>query len=159
MATWQTDINKVLNNVGNTFNTVTSNIQNTFGTITNRAISDVNSFFSNGTTVVGINVNQIPAMKTAVRTYVEGIQSALGELVNYDPEIAFKGEYSAKLKEYIQAIIETCNAIVSHMLAFNDELTKVQQAYEAKDTASASAISADAESTRSAYTNYTESSN
>lgn len=159
MATWKTEVNKVVNNVGNTFNTVSTNVQNTFGSIANRAISDVNSFFANGTTVVGINVNQIPAMKNAIRTYVDGIQAALGELVNYDPEIGFKGEYTVELKNYIQAIIETCNAIVSNMLAFNDELTKVQQAYAAKSEATASAISSDAESTRSAYKNYTESSN
>lgn len=157
--TWKTDVNKVINDVGNTFNNVANTIQDTFGSIATRTINDVQSFFQNGSTVVGINVQQIPTMKEAIRSYVSDIQSALGELVNYDPEIAFKGEHVTKLKEYIEAIIESCNAIVSNMLAFNDELTKVQQAYQDKEAASGSAIAADAQSVSSNYTAYQEQSN
>ena len=42
------------------------------------------------------------------------------------------------------------------MLAFNDQLTEVENAYKTKDDSSASTIKTSAESTRSAYTRYTE---
>lgn len=159
MSTWKTEVQKVVNNVGNTFNTVSNTVQDTFGTVTNRTISEVTGFFQNGTTVVGINALQIPAMKEAVRGYVSGIQSALGELVNYDPEVAFKGEHVADLKNYIDTMIKVCNAIVSNMLAFNDELSEVYAAYQAKERASSSAISSDASSRSSQYTAYQEQTN
>lgn len=159
MSTWKTDVQRVVNNVGNTFNTVSNTVQDTFGNVANRAISDVTGFFQNGTTVVGINAQQIPAMKEAIRGYVNGIQSALGELVNYNPEVAFKGEHVAELRKYIDAMINVCNAIVSNMLAFNDELSKVYAAYQAKEQASASAISSDASSRSSQYTAYQEQTN
>ena len=66
--TWKTDVNKVINDVGNTFNNVANTIQDTFGSIATRTINDVQSFFQNGSTVVGINVQQIPTMKEAIRT-------------------------------------------------------------------------------------------
>ena len=95
-------------------------------------------------------------MKEAVRNYVFGIKEALNKLNTYDPQVAFKGEYAQAMTVYIEAVKTACNAICSQMLAFNDELTKVQQAYEAKDQATASTIKQTAESTGSAYTEYQE---
>ena len=95
--------------------------------------------------------------KQEIRDYVKGIDTALAELKNYDPEVAFKGEAVVPaLKQYIEAVIETCGAITSNMLAFNDQLSDVQAAYLKKDEAAASTISKSAESTRSAYQRYTE---
>lgn len=158
MGTWKTEVNKVVNDVGNAFSTVTNKVQDTFGTTVNRTISDVNSFFANGTTVVGISAPAIPAMKTAIRNYVNDIKTALDALKNSDPTVAFKGEHVQALKTYIESIKTVCGAIASHMLAFNDELTKVEAAYHSKEEASGSAISSDAESLSSTYTEYQETS-
>lgn len=154
---WITDLQKVENIATNAINSGISKIKDTFSSTVTKTVSEVESSFRNGTTVVGINVNSIPMMKEAVRNYVYGIKEALNKLNAYDPQVAFKGEYSAAMTTYIEAVRTACNAICSQMLAFNDELTKIQQAYEAKDQATASAIKQTAESTSSAYTEYQES--
>lgn len=155
--TWGTEIQKVEQGVTSVFKNGKSVISDIFGGIS-RKITEVQTFFKNGgTTVVGINVNQIPAMKTAIREYVATVDSALDELKNYDPTVAFKGEEIVlALKEYIDAVKEACSAITSNMLAFNDKLTEVQIAYEKKDSHTASQIKSSAESTRQAYTKYSE---
>lgn len=154
--TWITDLQKVDNLANNAINSGISKIKDTFSSTVNRTIAEVESSFRNGTTVVGINVNHIPAMKDAVRKYVDNIKNALNELNAYDPQVAFKGEYAQAMTTYIEAVKTACNAICSQMLAFNDQLTKVQQAYEAKDQATASTIKQTADSTSSAYTEYQE---
>ena len=156
MATWGTEIQKAGNFISDAFSGLGRGISDIFGSV-KRSIGEIGTFFKNGgTTVVGINVNQIPAMKAAVETYCQEINNALGTLTNYDPTIAFKGTaIEPALKEYIDAVIEACGAIVSNMLAFNDQLTEVQNAYAAKDETSASQIKTSAESTRSSYTTYT----
>lgn len=160
MATWQTELQKAKQTVVSKFNDGKRTITDFFSGTVQKKVSEVNSFFKNGTTVVGMNVNQIPAMKTAIRDYVASVETALGELKNYDPTVAFKGdEVVPALQAYIDAVIETCGAIVSNMLAFNDQLTEVENAYKAKDESAASTIKSSAESTRSAYTRYTEQGN
>lgn len=156
---WITDLQKVENIATNTINNGISKIKDAFSNTVNRTISEVESAFKNGHTVVGINVNHIPAMKESVRKYVDNIYTALNELNAYDPEVAFKGEYAQAMTVYIEAVKAACNSICSQMLAFNDQLTKVQEAYQAKDTDTASRIKQTAESTSSAYTTYQEQSN
>lgn len=157
MATWQTELQKAKQTVVSKFNDGKRTITDFFSGTVNKKVSEVNSFFKNGATVVGINVNQIPNMKTAIRQYVADIEKALAELKNYDPTVAFQGDQIViALKDYIDAVIETCGAIVSNMLAFNDQLTEIEKAYRTKDVSAASTISNSAESTRSAYTRYTE---
>ena len=156
---WITDLQKVENIATNAINNGISKIKDTFSNTVNRTVAEVESAFKNGHTVVGINVNNIPAMKESVRKYVDNIKTALNELNAYDPEVAFKGEYAQAMTVYIEAVKTACNAICSQMLAFNDQLTKVQEAYQAKDQATASTIKQTAESTSSAYTKYQEQSN
>ena len=157
MATWQTELQRAKQTVVEKFNTGRRTISDFFSGTVDKVVADATSFFKNGTTVVGINVGQIPAMKGAIRTYVGDIEKALAELKNYDPQVAFKGESIVPaLQGYIDAVIETCGAIVSNMLAFNDQLTEVEEAYKAKDIAASEIINQSGESTRSAYTRYTE---
>lgn len=156
---WITDVQKVENIATNAINDGISKIKDAFSSTVNRTLEEVESAFKNGETVVGINVNHIPTMKAAVRKYVENIKSALNELNSYDPEVAFKGEYAQAMTTYIEAVKTACNAICSQMLAFNDQLTKVQEAYQAKDQATASSIKKTADSTSSAYTEYQEQAN
>lgn len=154
MATWKTEINKVGSDISNFFNTAANKVSDAFTTSTNQVIADVKSFFSNGTSVVGIKVSGIGSMQHAITKYVAGIDAAIGELKNAETNIAFKGEYAKAIRGYIEALIEVCQAISSQMLVFGDELTKVEEAYHSKDTTSASQISQEAESARSAYTRY-----
>ena len=155
---WITEIQRVENIANNAIQSGVGKIKDTFTNTVNRTLDEIQSAFRNGTSVVGINVGHIPTMKQAVRTYVDNIKSALNELENYNPEIAFKGEYAEAMRTYIEAVKVACSAICSQMLAFNDQLTLVQEAYESKDANVASSIRKTADSTSSAYSEYQESS-
>ena len=85
-ATWQTELQSAKTWVRNKIGTAGRTISDFFSGTTKKAVSEVNSFFKNGTTVVGINVNAIEGMKQEIRDYVKGIDTALAELKNYDPE-------------------------------------------------------------------------
>lgn len=154
MATWKTTYQAVVNNIGSAINTGVNNIKDIFGNTANKTIAEVEGLFKNGTTVVGINVNAIPDMKGAISGYVEGLQSKLNELESMDPTVGFKGEMTTAVKDYIDAVKTACQAVVSHMLAFNDQLTKVQEAYQTKDQELKSRITADADTTRSSFKSY-----
>ena len=157
MATWQTELQSVKQSIMNTIGNGRRAIDDLFTGTVEKKVAEVQSFFQNGTTVVGINVNQIEPMKQAIRDYVKAIEDELAKLENYDPEVAFKGTgIVPALKEYIVSIEKTCQAITSNLLAFNDKLTEVQKAYQAKDDAAKSMINSTAQSTSSAYTRYNE---
>ena len=109
MATWQTELQKAKQMVVSKFGDGKRAISDFFSGTVNKSVSEVTAFFKNGTTVVGINVNQIPTMKVAIREYVSSIETALAELKNYDPTVAFQGnELVPALTTYIDAVIETC---------------------------------------------------
>lgn len=159
MSTWKTTYQAVKNDVGNWINSGTSKIKDLFGNTANKTISQVESLFKNGTTVVGINVNQIPNMKQAIRNYVNQLQDTLNKLDSVDPTVAFKGEMTGAIVEYIEAVKTACQAVVSNMLAFNDQLTLVEDAYKNKDEELKNKITSDANTTRSSFKAYTEGSN
>jgi len=157
MATWQTELQRAKQTVVSKFGDGKRTISDFFSGTVSKKIADASSFFRNGVTVVGINVGEIPEMKKAIRGYVEDINKALENLKNYDPKVAFKGDVLVPaLEGYIDAVIKTCGAVTSNMLAFNDQLTEVQTAYANKDKSASSAIKQSAESTSSAYTKYVE---
>lgn len=159
MGTWKTEAQTVFNEIGNWVNSGINSIKDMFGNTANKTIAEVESLFKNGSTVVGINVNQIDSMKQAIRNYVDNLQKTLDKLDAVDPTIAFKGEVTGAIIEYINAVKTACQAVVSNMLAFNDQLTKVQEAYLAKDTELKSRITADADTTRSSFKAYSEGTN
>jgi len=154
-GTWGTDIQKAQNMLSVGFSNIKRGANDGLSKI-KRNISEVSSFFKNGgTTVVGINVNKIPDMKKAISDYCKEVDDALKNLKNYDPKIAFKGtEIEPILVKYVEAVTEACQAVVSNLLAFNDQLDQVVAAWTAKDTANASEISKSVESARSQYGKY-----
>lgn len=159
MSTWKTTYQAVKNDIGNWINSGVNQVKDLFGNTANKTIAEVESLFKNGSTVVGINVNQIDSMKQAIRNYVDNLQKTLDKLDAVDPNVAFKGEVNTAIVEYINAVKTACQAVVSNMLAFNDQLTKVQEAYLAKDDELKSKITADADTTRSSFKAYSEGTN
>ena len=91
---WITDVQTVTSNAKSTISAVSNNITNTFSIGTNKTIDMIDSFFANGYSIVGINANQIPAMKVAVESYVNSINTELAKLENYNPYDAIKAEVS-----------------------------------------------------------------
>lgn len=157
MQTWMTGSQTVKTWMNNKLGNISRAVQDFTGGLAKKTVAEAKSVLNNGSSVVGINVNAIEGMKTEIREYVNKINAELAELKNYDPEVAFKGEAVVPaLKQYIDAVIESCSAITSYMLAFNDQLSEVKAAYEDKDKVAGSTITKSAGSTRSAYTKYTE---
>lgn len=156
MGTWKTEVQTIENNVSSFLNSGLNKVKDLFGSTIGGTIDQVTSLFQNGTTVVGINVNQIPSMKEAIRKYVDNLNQILAKLDAVDPSIAFKGVYAEAVTEYILSVKQACQSVISNMLAFNDQLTKVQEAYENKDTEMKTRLSSDAETTRSSFQNYAE---
>lgn len=153
---WITEGNSTINSLKATFNAVKNNVQSKISINTSRTRDMISSYFNNGYTVVGINAEKIPVMKASIETYVNAINVALAELNNYNPEVAFKGsEVVPALREYIEAVKELCGNIVSHMLAFRDQLDVIYTAYTTRDTTSANALKAEATAAREAQKAYT----
>lgn len=114
---------------------------------------------NNGYSVVGINVNEIPNMRTAIRNYVETVQNKLNELnVIASSEEAMKGAgIQEAIKEYVRSVSDYCQSLTSQLLAFSDKLVKVQEAWENSDANISSSVSSSAAETSStAKTSYTE---
>ena len=126
---WITDVQTVANTAKAGITAVSNDIQNTFSINANKTIDMIDSFFTNGYSIVGINANLIETvMYPAIDRYVDAINKQLDRLVNYEPEVAFKGtEIVGALKEYIDAVKILCSNIVSHMLAFREELAAVKK--------------------------------
>lgn len=83
--------------------------------------------------VVGINAAKVPAMRDAIRQYVDNIITNIDAV---DPllaaDLAFKSEeVQASIKTYITTVKESCASYVSGLLAFSDKLEDVYEAYQA----------------------------
>lgn len=153
---WITEINSGVNSLKSNFNALKNNVQSKISINTSRTRDMISSYFNNGYTVVGINAEKIPAMKTAIEGYVTTINNELAKLNNYNPEVAFKGsEIVPALKEYIEAVKELCGNIVSHMLAFRDQLDVIYTAYTTRDANTASSLRTEATNAREAQQAYT----
>lgn len=78
---------------------------------------------------VGMDYNQVPAMRQAIRDYVKKIQEALDKLnTEANANQAMHGEIETSTKSYVQAVSEAAQAYTSQLLKFSDNM---QEAYEA----------------------------
>lgn len=114
---------------------------------------------SSSYSVVGINTNEIPNMRLAIRNYVQRIQDHLDTInTTTDPTVALKGTgIETAVQEYIVSVAKYCKALSSQLLAFSDKLAKVQEAWETSDMNVSSSVrgSADEVASTSSQT-YTE---
>lgn len=153
MTSWDTDVVKA-SLVGNeAVSGIKNNAENIFSSTTKKSIADVESAFSQ-VSVVGMDVNKIPNMQNAIFDYVREVETALSNLQNHDPRMAFQGQQATALMTYIEEIKAVCNNVCSYMYAFSADLDQVQKAYESKDASLHSTIKSDATTTRSAFSEY-----
>lgn len=108
--------------------------------------------------VIGINANEVPNMQNAIRTYIDEVKQTVAKLDALDPTIAFKGEYANAVREYVEAVKYACSAVTSQLLAFNDQLTAIQNAYAVNDAQLRGNVSSWAQGTRETFTEYAEGS-
>ena len=107
--------------------------------------------------VVGINAEHVPAMQEAIRTYVNNLKEHLkGVNEKADTAQAFSGEYATGVKNFVTAVTVACGAVISMLLAFNDQLEEVKQAYAKKDEKVKSDLDSQAGELESAFQEYKE---
>lgn len=158
MGTWKNAVEQVQATAVQGANLVVSGFEQIVRNISNGAAGVAGSIWNSGSTVVGINVNQIPSMQQAINTYVQGLTDHLQEINSQlNTETAFKGEYATAVQEYVQAVSTACQNVVSQLKAFNEELTKVQDAYTAYDKQLSQSISGSSKEVSQAAQAYTGS--
>lgn len=106
--------------IGDVFKAGLSRIQGYGGTLIDS--------ISTGGTFVGINYNEIPNMRAAIRNYVTEIQKVLDKLnTQASSDNALKGEeLTAAVQKYINAVDKCAKAYVSSLLAYSDQMYEVQ---------------------------------
>lgn len=94
--------------------------------------------------VVGLNANKVPAMREAIRNYVNNINAHLEAIdPKADANSAFKSEeVQEAVKNYVTKVKEYCQNLISDLLAFSDKLADVQAAWEAFSGSASSNINA-----------------
>ena len=86
-----------------------------------------------GLDVVGINVDKIPSMREAIRTYVKGITDHLDKIdATANSDSAFKSEsVKAAVRAYVEKVKEYSMNLVSQLLSFSDKLQDVSDSWAA----------------------------
>lgn len=81
--------------------------------------------------VVGINVEGIPAMREAIRVYVKAVEDHLNGIEPLaDAQNAYKSsDVQQSVKEYIEKEKVYCINLTSQLLAFSDKLADVSKAW------------------------------
>lgn len=134
---WSTAHSNVsFKNISSTLSTNASTVGKVFqGTEGKIGAVHSGGLFGKDMTVVGINVNKIPSIQSAIQKYVDNINATLSKLQALDAQMGFKGKQADAVKSYIAAVKKASSQLVEQFLLFKSKLTEVQQAYEAQDKA------------------------
>ena len=82
--------------------------------------------------VTGLEINKVAGMQTAIDNYVNGIQQALAPLNKADARAAFGNQMNKAIEDFVVAVKGSCEALITNMKGFKDDLSKVKAAMEAK---------------------------
>ena len=82
--------------------------------------------------VTGLEINKVTGMQTAIDNYVNGIQQALAPLNKADAREAFGNQMNKAIEDFVVAVKGSCEALITNMKGFKDDLIKIKQAIEAK---------------------------
>lgn len=158
MGTWKQEAQSVVWDVNQNIKGVTDGANSIFSGLVGGAKAAVGSIL-NGSSVVGINVNEIENMKASISSYINDLETHLNEVkTQADTTGAFKGEYAVAIRQYVEAVAEACKCITSNLLIFRDKLTDVKAAYEASDANLKSAIGGASSEVEGAFQRYQQRS-
>lgn len=108
--------------------------------------------------VTGLEINKVAGMQSAIDNYVNGIQSALDPLNQADARAAFGNQMNKAIEEFVVSVKGSCQALITNMLAFKEDLGKIKAAMEAKAQNVNSAINATSNDLNSSKSGWTYSS-
>ncbi len=152
MGTIATEFDKLAWKAGNTISDFASKASSVFASIVGDARASIQGLFTGD--VVGINVNGVPAMQDAIKAYVENLTETLN---NFAKEVqtneAFAGtKLSETVHAFIDSIKEVCNALISDLLQFNEQLQQYADKYnENIESTLSQSISSQADELKSSY--------
>lgn len=114
---------------------------------------------ANGSNFVGMDYQQVPTIRDAIRTYVKNIQTVADGLnTDADASQAVHGEITEQTKKYLAAIKDITDAYVSTLLVYSDKMQEYYEAYGKSDTTLANDVGQEAQalSGTAASQTYTE---
>lgn len=82
--------------------------------------------------VAGLEIGKVVDMQAAITQYVNNIQGALNPLNEADATAVFGKDISEAVHNFVKEVKDSCNAVISNMQSFNDDLTAIKTAMEAK---------------------------
>lgn len=126
---------------------VLSSLETDNGSILQNASVSTGWWSSTSWDFVGINVNGLTEMCDAVDQYCNKVKTKLDEFDNQaNTEGHFAGDYAAAVTEFMTSVKSSCIAQVNALLEFKKDLQAVVSTMEAKDTAVAGSVNAEASS-------------
>ena len=129
----------VVNRAGDILGNLRSGIQGWAGAI--------KTSVANGSAFVGLNYEQVPNIRQAIRDYVKKIQDAANGLNDAaQAENAVKGEVVAATQQYLKALKEVLDAYITGLLVYSDNMERYYRAYKTSDTTLSSDVSQEATS-------------
>ncbi len=152
-------------NIGSEIKNARDTISDMWRNVTGRVNATWNSIMNYD--VVGINYAKVPDMQRAIDEYVKALSAHLEEVKkDADNSKAMKGEYAVAVKDFINAICESCDAVISYLNKFRDKLATgyaesgygeeetILGSYKAKDTNLSSDINEQAGDLRKNHERY-----
>ena len=154
MGTIKTEAQKLAWNINSDIKNMISGFKDTCAAVVGRVKASAAGILNGD--VVGINTDEIDNMNKAIEDYVVALQKHLDEVrKEADNSNAFKGEYADAVKDFVDAVCESCGAVISYLRQFEDKLNEVKEKYITKDEEVASDIKSQAGDLRSQYQEYT----
>lgn len=148
-----TTLSQNLGNAGNVFSGISTSASDDIDSLLGSAFEALRSTGFDG--VAGLETGQVTNMQRAITDYVESIKTALAPLNSSDAQAAFGNTVAPKIEEFVISVKGACEAVITNMLAFNDDLTAVKTAMEAKAQSVNAAVgshSSELDSSKSSWT-------
>ena len=82
--------------------------------------------------VTGLETGKVEGMIQAVDSYIEGINGALSPLNGSDATKAFGDQMNKAIQDFVIEIKSACEALISNIKGFKDDLKAIKAAMEAK---------------------------
>ena len=136
--------------------TFTNTLTQKFKQFVSDAEATVSGIFTDD--VIGMNVSEIENMKSAVQTYVNGIETALGGIkdeTSTELSSAFaSSEMRTAVDGFLDAVMTACKAYTSQLLKFYDLLDSVSKQYTAQTNAMKQTLDTEAQKTAESIERY-----
>lgn len=152
-----TTLSQNLGNANSAFDSIASSADESIDSLLKSAFNTLRSTNFEG--VTGLETQKVTNMQTAITNYVNSIKSALDPLNGSDATKAFGNQMNQKIQEFVESVKSSCQAIVSNMEAFNDDLTAVKTAMENKAQSVNTTVGTQSSNLSSSQSSWTYSGN